>query len=623
MAIPPIAPIPGVVKRPRFLGSTRAVTLIVLFALFVLCLVFSWTTRDAIQNRSFNKNKHSGGAKALVDLGPWKTAQALAQLAVTTEEKEYARDAERLADHEVDQAFASALRLSGLNQRHRTLTGTALQLSQQVDRLKDLIKQDQALVDSLSAKSGPAGSAKNGAPPAADGDDLEVAKAQLGLDSDELADAQLDLQRESGDESAQIQSELAAHEASQRQFDNQSKGDSQVAAIAEKRYGTLADRLTAWFSQNGRSQSIQQALQETNDDARGLTVEHDALEAKVNTAIAAAPGNAADRAARLADIKDRSSEREILSIYDDRIQTIKQLATVYTKWSAQVQLQHRIVLHLILQSFALIIFIVLCMVILDALVRRLMARPSLDNRQSQTLRSILELGIQALGLVLILLVVLGTPEQTPTILGLTTAALTFALQDFILAFLGWFVLVGKHGMHVGDWVEINGVGGEVTEIGLFRTTLLETGTLVGKGYPTGRRTTFMNGFAIRGQYFNFSTSGQWMWDEITVSLPATDDIHTVVENINKVVLKETEVNARVAEEEWKRGTRGDGLNRFSAAPVINLRPAGSGIDVNVRYVARASERFDVRNRLYQDVVDLLHEQGKPNPSEDANTAGKA
>ena len=81
-------------------------------------------------------------------------------------------------------------------------------------------------------------------------------------------------------------------------------------------------------------------------------------------------------------------------------------------------LQHRIVLHLILQSFALIIFIVLCMVFLDALVRRLMAHPSLDNRQSQTLRSILELGIQVLGLVLILLVVLGTPEQTPTILGL-------------------------------------------------------------------------------------------------------------------------------------------------------------------------------------------------------------
>jgi hypothetical protein len=133
----------------------------------------------------------------------------------------------------------------------------------------------------------------------------------------------------------------------------------------------------------------------------------------------------------------------------------------------------------------------------------------------------------------------------------------------------------------------------------------------------------MNGCAIRGQYFNFSTSGQWMWDEITFSLPATNDIHTVVENINKVVLKETEENARIAEEEWKRGTRGDGLSRFSAAPVVNLRPAGSGIDLNVRYVARASERFDVRNRLYQDVLDVLQVQDKANPSLDAQATRNA
>jgi small-conductance mechanosensitive channel len=617
MAIPPIAPAHGSVRRPRIFDSARAVTLLALFALLVLCVVFSWTTRDAMQNLSFLKNKNGSGGSALVDLGPWQTAQALAPLAVTAEETEYARDAERLADHEVDQAFASALRLSGLQQRHRTLTGAALQMSQKVEQLKLLIQQDQALVDSLSAKTGPSGNAKNSAPADANGDDLDVAKAQLELDSDELADAQLDLQRESGDKSAQIQSELAAHEASMRQYDSQSHDDGQIAAIVEKKHGTLAERLVAWFSQNSRRQSIQQAIQEAQDDAHALTAEHDALEAKANAALAAAPANATDRAARLADIKDRAAERQVLSIYDDRIQTIQQLAVVYGKWSAQVQLQHRIVLHLILQSFALIIFIVLCMVLFDAFVRRLMTRPSFDNRQSQTLRSILELGIQVLGLVLILLVVFGTPEQTPTILGLTTAALTFALQDFILAFLGWFVLVGKHGMHVGDWVEINGVGGEVTEIGLFRTTLLETGTLVGKGHPTGRHTTFMNGFAIRGQYFNFSTTGQWMWDEITVSLPATDDIHTAVDNIDKMVLKETEENTRIAEEEWKRGTRGDGLSRFSATPVVNLRPTAAGIDLNVRYVTRASERFDVRNRLYQDLVDLLHEPPKANPSDES------
>jgi len=104
------------------------------------------------------------------------------------------------------------------------------------------------------------------------------------------------------------------------------------------------------------------------------------------------------------------------------------------KWSAQVLLQHRILVHLILQSLALIVFILICMVLGDALVRRLMAISALGQRQRHTLRGILELSIQVLGILLILFVLFGTPQQMPTILGLATAGITIVLQDFILAF---------------------------------------------------------------------------------------------------------------------------------------------------------------------------------------------
>ena len=112
--------------------------------------------------------------------------------------------------------------------------------------------------------------------------------------------------------------------------------------------------------------------------------------------------------------------------------------------------------------------------------------------------------------------------------------------------------MGKNGIRVGDWVEINGVGGEVVEIGLLRTTLLETGNWTDKGHPTGRRVTLINSFAIKGQYFNFSTAGQWMWDEIMFSIPATADAYAMIEIIYQAVVKETEQEARQAEEEWKQ-----------------------------------------------------------------------
>lgn len=595
--------------------------LLALSLLLVACLVFSWATRDVMGNLSFLGNgpksaRGANGKKSIVDLSPWQTAQAVGALAVTAEEKEFARNAQRLADHEVDQAFAAALRQATIQAQHITLKGDALALSRKVAQLQDLIKQDQSEVQSITAQlNSPSGASRQGTP--VDASDLEVAKAQLGLDTDELADANQDLDRATGDQTAQIQAELNAHEAAMREYDKQVQSGGDTAIVAAKRRGTMASRLKAWFDQRDRYELLQQALQQTNSDIAKLTAEHNALEAKVNAPSSAQSGT--DRAVMLAELKDRSSMNQILGIYDDRIQTSQQLALVYGRWSAQVQRQHSIVLHLIVRSLTLILFIGICMVLLNGLVRRLMTYPALDRRRSQTLRSILQLSIQVVGGLLILLVIFGTPRETPTILGLATAALTIALQDFIIAFLGWFVLVGKNGIHVGDWVEINGVGGEVTEVRLFTTTLLETGTLADKGLPTGRHITFMNGFAIRGKYFNFSTSGQWMWDEISVSLPENADIHRIVDSVHAAALEETEQNARIAEQEWKRGTSAAGLGRFSAAPVEILSPSGSGIALQVRYVTRASERLDMRNRLYQKIVRVLRD---PNAAKSVSARGE-
>lgn len=613
MAIPPSSLTREKGAAERTFGKTRVLLIVTLFALLAGCIFFLWMTRSVMANLpsvkgAASRTGQSLAGQSLVDLRPWQTAQGLAPMAVSAEENEYAREAERLADHEVDQAFAAALRLAGLAAQHRTLTGEALALSQKIAQIQQLKRQDQAVVDSLTAK---VAAANGGAKIAANNDDVEVAKAQLGLDSDELADAQRDLARASGDDSLQIQDELTAHEASMRKYDSESSGTAPAAVASAVQHRTLAGRIGAWFSQRDREALVQQALDQAQDDVRNLTAEHNALEAKANASAAPGPGAMLDRAAELANLKDRSTERQVLSIDDDRIQTEQQLVGVYSKWLAQVKLQHQIVLHLILRSLMVILLILIAMFVCDALVRRLMNHPALDRRQTRTLRSIIELSIQVLGAALILLVIFGVPQQTPTILGLATAALTIALQDYILAFLGWFVLMRKRGIHVGDWVEINGVNGEVAEVGLMSITLLEIGGPSDQGHPTGRRISFMNSFAIRGQYFNFSSAGQWMWDEITVGVPASADLPTLMERIQKAVLDETAENSRRAEEEWKRGMLGEGLIRFGADPVVNLRPTGSGIEFQIRFITAASQRFDLRNRLYQHVVELLHQQPAP------------
>jgi small-conductance mechanosensitive channel len=596
--------------RQPMLGRGRFLSLLVLLGLLTVCLAISWSTRDAMAHLPFLKGQKtqrdpaSSSQATIVDLHPWQIAQALAPLAVSSEEVEYAHEAERLADHEVNQAFAAALRQAGA--LHVEPTGEALELSQKVTQLQDMAKEDQARVRSLTpAPSAPAQGA-------AGADDLKIAQAQLDLDLDELNDAQHDLARATGDVRTRIQQELSAHQSAMSKMNAQSGGDSQIAVLSTRQYGTLAGRLEAWSSQRNRYQLIQQAIQQAQADAASVTIQHNALEALANASSAAANSPQTEtkdlpaNAAKLASLERRREQRQLLSIYDDRIQTQQQLAGVYGKWANQVLLQHRTVMHLTLRSLAMIAFILICVILSEAIGVQLLERHALDRRRMQTLRTILRLGVQLVGVVAVLLVTLGVPRQISTILGLATAGLTVALQSFILAFFGWFILMGKNGMRVGDWVQIDGVAGEVIEINLFRTTIRETSNWADKGHPTGRRATFINNFAVTGKFFNFSTVGQWMWDEISVSIPSSAETYEKVALIHKAVLEETEQDAQLAEQEWTRVPRQNGLGQVSASSSVNMRPAASGFEVLVRYVTRASDRLEVRNRLYQRVIDVLH-----------------
>ncbi|MGB8536728.1 MAG: mechanosensitive ion channel family protein [Acidobacteriaceae bacterium] len=589
------------------------ITAAVSLAVVVLCLIGSFMTRGVMEHLPFLHGQGKGWnavprPTGIVDQRPWTTAKTLAPLAVSAEELDYAREAGRLADHEVDQAFAQSLRQATAETRE--LTGEASALQQRVTELQQTAKEDQQRIAALTVKAAPNAGGTSANAVATPGDDLEVAKAQLSLDQEELADSMDDLARASGDHRGKIQQELTAHQAEIKKYYLQANGgDGETAVVSAGQYRTLAGQISEWWSQRSRSQLIAQAEQLARADVAALTADHarlasEAQAAEAKAALLKAAGES--NSARVQNLQNLATQRNILSVLDDRLGAQQQLVALYMRWGSQVELQHKIMLHLMLQSLTMIATIVLLTILAGWALQVMFDRISHDRRQRQTLRIILNLAMQVIGLLLVLLVIFGPPQQMPTILGLATAGLTVVFQDFILAFCGWFVLMGRNGIRVGDWVEIGGVGGEVVEIGVFRTWLLETGNWTANGHPTGRRVSFLNGYAIHGTYFNFSTTGQWMWDEIKVSIPPGTEAYPLIDKIRKAAVKATEADAKMAEEEWKRVTKEQGSPQFSAQPSVDMRPAGGGgVDIVVRYVTRAGVRLETRNRLFETVVELM------------------
>jgi len=593
------------------MNRSRRVIVLIMLVLLAVTLAGAFMTRGVMAYLPFLQVRKGNWTGAYVPLGivdqrPWQTAATLAALARSAEEKKLARDAERLADHEVDQAFSQSLRQASLAKPN--LTGKALALQQRVTELQEIVKKDEARIAALSAGAGTKSAAA-----ISNASDLEIAKAQLGLDQAELADSVEDLARESGDQRVKLQQELAARQAAMKQYrENASNDDGQTAVASAEQYRTLAQQISTWRSLRNRKELIAQAEQLARADVAALTADQENLRTEVvglgGKAVGESPSERIDR------LQQISAQQNILSILNDRLGAQQQLVALYGRWGQQVELEQKIVIHLILQSLAWLAGIFILVILAGWALQLALERIVGDPRQRQTLKTVLNLGTQLVGLLLILLIIFGVPQQMPTILGLVTAGLTVVFQDFILAFCGWFVLMGPNGVRVKDWVEIDGVGGEVVQLGLFRTWLLETGNWTAHGHPTGRRVSFLNGYAIRGKYFNFSTVGQWMWDEIKVSVPPGTSIHPLLKGIYEATVKITEADAKMAEGEWKRVTHEEGSPQFSAMPSVNLRPAGAGVDIIIRYITRAGVRVEARNHVFAMIVDLMEGGSKEDRS---------
>ena len=559
----------------------------------------------------YRNRPHPGIHRAAqpVDMHPLESAQQLAQLAVTHTEQDYAQQALRLGDHAVDLAFAAAIDDAAHNPP--PLTPETRDLVARISNSQASVAADQNRITQFNAALAHArGSSK------ADLQELiGIAQAQLALDQDDLQDAQQRLITAGGDKQHTIQQLLDQHKASDAQSASMQVGaPAATAEIETTRARILLAEYRAWASIHSKQDNLEQAGKDALARAAALSAQSDALEKQI--AEGTLPGGTQPGGAgpagdpTLALLQRQTVAKKDLADLGTRIETEKQLSVVYANWADLADARAKSYLHEIFISALWIVLIVLFVFAANYWLQRFFGRFARDRREMRTAHSVILLGVQAVGLLLILLVVFGMPGNFATVLALAGAGLTVALKDFIVGFLGWFVLMGKDGVRVGDWVEINGVGGEVLKIGPLHTIIMETGNWTDAGHPTGRKVSFVNSYAMEGHYFNFTTSGQWLWDEIEVLVPQDAEPHAIAEAMRKIAVDETSKNAQLAEEEWNRVAQSAGAS-FNAAPSINIRPSPMGISVVARYITRANERVEVRARLNRAIVDLLHKKDIP------------
>jgi small-conductance mechanosensitive channel len=187
------------------------ITAAVLFALAlatILGVFFTDSTHSAAPAAS--KNNAAASQPPAVDQKPLQTARKLAALASTPEEQDFAHEALRLADYEVDLAFADALREAA--ERPPAPSAEQRELSARASKAAAVVKNDQDQITHLTHHLAAANeNAKEDIQ-----DQIDVVKAQLEIDQDELDDAKEDLQRSGGNPQGVIERLPEEHDAGTR-----------------------------------------------------------------------------------------------------------------------------------------------------------------------------------------------------------------------------------------------------------------------------------------------------------------------------------------------------------------------------------------------------------------------
>jgi len=244
------------------------------------------------------------------------------------------------------------------------------------------------------------------------------------------------------------------------------------------------------------------------------------------------------------------------------------------------------------------------------IVARVLRQRVKDTTHMHTLRMLLRNALMFGSAVIVLLIWLGLGSNFTVAMGILGAGIAFASQEVIGSFAGYLNIVTGGIYRIGDRVRIGNVVGDVMDIGILRTTVMEIGEWVKADQYTGRIVTVANRAVFADPVHNYTQHWGYLWDEITVPVTYASDWQRAAEIMLHHGQEYTQELHADAEVRLKRMLDRYPLQRTSVEPTIYLTMTDNWIEVTLRYIVEAGERRRIRADLNQEL--LQHFQIEPN-----------
>jgi len=371
----------------------------------------------------------------------------------------------------------------------------------------------------------------------------------------------------------------------------------------------LSEKKSTVEAIDARTAALQAAISQIRDrlvaQMRTLSTRGDALAAQADTADSAALNAVHDQLDTLA-----KQFKQLSAIYipvSKESLLIVQYRHNLKSWRDAIKNQSRSALKTLGIRLGILLVILGIVFALAELWRRAVLRYVVDSRRRYQLMLLRRIALSALVVIIVGFAFASELGSIVTFAGLITAGLAVAMQSVLVSIVGYFFLIGKYGIRVGDRVQIGEVNGEVIELGLVRMYLMEFGGRGSLG-PTGRVVAFANSvvFQVSSGLFKQIPGVDFTWHEMTLAVPRGADYASTKEKLRAAVidaLKDYREEIQRQTREIQRTTMSS--SGADALPTVQLNYSSAGVEARVRYPVHLQHAAEIDERVSQALLQVI------------------
>ncbi|MBN1109340.1 MAG: mechanosensitive ion channel [Methanomassiliicoccales archaeon] len=201
------------------------------------------------------------------------------------------------------------------------------------------------------------------------------------------------------------------------------------------------------------------------------------------------------------------------------------------------------------------------------------------------------------------------PQALVVSYGILAAGVAIALQDLFRNITGGFIIFVQSPYRVGDRVRIKEVVGDVIDLSLMYTTLLELQEWVDGDQATGRLVMVPNGYILSGNVHNYTKDNNFLWDELVVPVSYESDWRRLVGTVQGLVERETEEVTTQARSELSSMMGKYYLTEREVQPRIYLALTSNYLELHVRFICLTRQRRELRSRLSRLILEEMEREG--------------